>query len=89
MVVRLPTLEKKNPVKITKFKILIKSKNHDFPNSKTEEARTGFLTPKTKLAFTQLRQAFVEAPILYHFDPKRHIRIETDASSYAIGGLLS
>ncbi len=36
-----------------------------------------------------MRQAFLEAPILNHFDPERHIRIETDASSYAIGGVLS
>ena len=32
---------------------------------------------------------FFKAPILGHFDPKRHIRIETDASGYAIGGVLS
>ena len=34
-----------------------------------------FLTPKAKLAFTQLKQAFVEAPIFHHFDPKYHIWI--------------
>ena len=48
-----------------------------------------FLTPGAKLAFTELRQAFLKAPILHHFDPERHIRIETDASGYAIGGVLS
>ena len=48
-----------------------------------------FLTPGAKLAFTELRQAFLKALILYHFDPERHIWIETDASSYAIGGVLS
>ena len=32
---------------------------------------------------------FLKAPILHHFDPKCHIRIETDASGYAIGGVLS
>ncbi len=31
---------------------------------------------------------FVETPILNHFDPKRHIRIETDTSGYAIGEIL-
>ena len=36
-----------------------------------------------------MRQAFLKAPILHHFDPERHIRIETDASGYAIGGVLS
>ena len=41
-----------------------------------------------KLAFAELRQAFVKALILYHFDPEYHIRIETDVSRYAIGGVL-
>ena len=79
----------KNLAKTTKSKILVKSKNHDFPKSRPEEAGTGFLTPEARLAFTRLRQAFVEAPILHHFDPESHIRIETDASGYAIGGVLS
>ena len=48
-----------------------------------------FLTPDAREAFNQLRQAFTEAPILRHFDPECHIRIETDASGYAIGGVLS
>ena len=48
-----------------------------------------FLTPDARRAFTQLRQAFTEAPILRHFDSKRHIQIETNASGYAIGGVLS
>ncbi len=52
------------------------------------EARP-FLIPKAGLAFIRLRQAFTEALILHHFDPERHIRIETDASGYAIGGVLS
>ena len=51
--------------------------------------RLDFLTPGAKLAFTELRQAFLKAPILHHFDPERHIWIETDASGYAIGGILS
>ena len=36
-----------------------------------------------------MRQAFVEAPIVNYFDPKRHIHIETDVLGYAIGGILS
>ncbi len=36
-----------------------------------------------------MRQAFLKALILNHFDPERHIRIETDASGYAIGEVLS
>ena len=81
--------KRKNPVKTTKSKILVKSKNHNFPKSRPKEAGTGFLTPKASLAFTQLRQAFVEAPILHHFDPEICIKIETDASGYTIGGVLS
>ena len=48
-----------------------------------------FLTLRAKLAFTKLRQAFLEASILYHFDPEHHIRIETDVSGYAIYGVFS
>ena len=51
--------------------------------------KTSFLTSKAKLAFTQLWQVFTKAPILCHFDLKCHIRIETNVSSYAIGGILS
>ena len=32
---------------------------------------------------------FVEASILNHFDPERHIWIETDVFGYAISGILS
>ena len=39
--------------------------------------------------FAELRQAFIKVPILHHFDPECHIQIETDASGYAIGGVLS
>ena len=45
--------KRKNQAKMTKFKILVKSKNHDFPpNSKNKKAKMGFLTPKTRLTFT-------------------------------------
>ena len=49
----------------------------------------GFLTPKARLAFAQLKQAFVKAPIFYHFNPESHNRIEIDVLDYAIGGVLS
>ena len=48
-----------------------------------------FLTSRAKEAFSRLQKAFTKAPILKHFDPKRYIRILTDASKYAIGGVLS
>ena len=50
---------------------------------------TGYLTLDAKQAFTQLRQAFTEVPILQHFDPKCHIQIKTDGSGYIIGKVLS
>ena len=59
----------KNQAKTTKSKILGKSKSHDFsPNSKNRKAGTGFLTPKARLMFIQLRQAFIKASILHHFN---------------------
>ena len=57
--------------------------------SKSKTVGSNFLTPGAKLAFTKLRQAFLKASILHHFDLKRHIRIETDVLGYAIGGVLS
>ena len=51
--------------------------------------RSDFLTPKTRLAFTKLRQAFVKAPIFHYFDLKRYIRVEMNASGYAISRVFS
>jgi hypothetical protein len=45
--------------------------------------------PEEQLAFDQLKAAFVSAPVLRHFDPSRPIRVETDASGFAIAGILS
>ena len=50
---------------------------------------SNYLTPDANKAFNQLCQAFTEAPILQHFDPKQYIRIKTDKSGHAIGGVLS
>ena len=65
------------------------SKSKNSSKSKKAVGPSDFLTPGAKLAFTKLRQAFLKAPILHHFDPERHIRIETDVSDYAIGRVLS
>ena len=40
-------------------------------------------------AFEALQRAFGSAPMLRHFDPKRPIRVETDASKFAVGAILS
>ena len=66
-----------------------KSAKSDFTKPVRGVEEPSFLTPDAKWVFTQLRQAFTKAPILQHFDPKRHIRIKTDSSGYTIGGVLS
>ena len=40
-------------------------------------------------AFRRLRVAFTEAPILRHFDPSLPIKLETDASGFAVASILS
>ena len=50
---------------------------------------SNFLPFEAKLVFLRLKQAFTEVSILYDFDPERYIRIEIDASGYAISGILS
>ena len=48
-----------------------------------------FLTHDSRQAIIQLRQAFAKAQIFQHFDLEHYIRIETDASNYAIAGVFS
>ena len=40
-------------------------------------------------AFNDLKTAFTRAPVLHHWVPDRQITVETDASDYAIAGILS
>ena len=62
----------------------------DYPSfDHISHAVSNYLTPDAKKTFDQLRQAFTEALILQHFDPEQYIQVETDASGYAIGGVLS
>ena len=51
------------------------SKSGNSPNFNAKDSGLSFLTPKTRSAFNRLRLAFIEAPILWHFDPECHIRI--------------
>ena len=46
-------------------------------------------SPPQEAAFQQLKSAFQSAPVLAHFDPDHQIIIETDASDFAIGTILS
>ena len=48
-----------------------------------------FFIPRARPAFIELRQAFVKAPILHHFDLQYDIQIEINVSGYAIGGVFS
>ena len=40
-------------------------------------------------SFKELKKAFTSAPILRHFDPLKEVIIETDASNFALGCVLS
>ena len=44
---------------------------------------------EAEAAFTELKQRFTTAPILAHFDAQKPVIIETDASDFAIGAVLS
>ena len=44
---------------------------------------------KCEHAFQSLKKAFTSQPILLHFDPDRKTVVETDASDYVSGGILS
>jgi hypothetical protein len=46
-------------------------------------------TRAADLAFHKLKRAFTDAPILQHFDPSKPITLQTDASGFAIAGILN
>ncbi len=75
--------------KTAKSKKWIRAEKAEASRAKNLGQSGSFLTSEARKAFTELRQAFVKAPILNHFDPERHIRIGTDASGYAIDAILS
>ena len=47
-----------------------------------------FLNSNPKKVFNNFWLAFIKAPIFWHFDLESHIQIETNASDYAIDGVL-
>ena len=80
-------LSKSGKCKGKKSKKQSKSENsHIFGVTEFEPS---FLTPKARLAFNYLRVSFMAAPILRHYDLECQIQIKTDASGYAISGVLS
>src|SRR3954468_11170271 len=46
-------------------------------------------TEQCEAAFRGLKRQFTEAPVLAHYREDRETVLETDASMYAIGGVLS
>ncbi|RYO77870.1 hypothetical protein DL764_010172 [Monosporascus ibericus] len=50
---------------------------------------TGLFPDDAKAAFRQLKNAFSTAPVLSYYDPRRRTVLETDASDWASGGVLS
>ncbi len=74
---------------MAKSKKWIRAKKAEASRAKNLGQSGWFFTTNAKRVVTKLRQAFVEAPILNHFDSESHIQIQTDVSGYAIGGILS
>jgi transposase InsO family protein len=46
------------------------------------------MTDEAREAFQALKDAFTSAPMLRHYNPEKPIRVETDASGFAIAGVL-
>lgn len=46
-------------------------------------------TDSAEQAFTRLRDTFSAAPFLRHFDPEKKLRLETDASNFGLGAVLT
>jgi hypothetical protein len=56
---------------------------------KTNEILEWNANPRNQIAFDTPKKYFTEAPILQHFEPVWPVVIETDASDFAIGIVLS
>jgi hypothetical protein len=46
-------------------------------------------TPDMEKAFVDLKERFTTAPILTHYSPERQCIVETDASDFALGAVIS
>ena len=65
------------------------SKSGNSPIFDAKKNRPSFLTPKVRAVFNRLWLVFTKTPIFQHFDPKYHIWIKIDVSSYTISVMLS
>ncbi|KAF4627116.1 hypothetical protein G7Y89_g11043 [Cudoniella acicularis] len=45
-------------------------------------------TDEARKSFKALKEAFTTTPVLIHFNPEKRIRVETDASKFAIAGSI-
>ena len=64
----------------------------DLSNSKKKNQITpigGILTLEAQDVFNTLKTAFLQAPVLIHFDPEKPIWVKTEASGWAIGAILT
>jgi len=57
--------------------------------TKKEAGQEWKWNPEAEAAFQGLKRRFTSAPILAHFDATKPVIIETDASDFAIGAILS
>jgi len=57
--------------------------------TKKESGKEWAWNQEAEAAFRELKHRFTTAPILAHFDPKKPVIIETDASDFALGVVLS
>jgi hypothetical protein len=59
------------------------------PQQRREESQKLKLDQEAMEAFRKLKNAFLDVPILGHYDPSRQTKVEVDASRGAIAGILS
>ena len=57
--------------------------------TKKEPGKRWSWNEAAEAAFRELKHRFTTAPVLAHFDPTRPVILETDASDFAIGAVLS
>jgi len=53
------------------------------------EGKNWVWNPEAEADFEELKHRFTTAPVLAHFDAQRPVIIETDASNFSIGAVLS
>jgi len=57
--------------------------------TKKEKKEGSAWNQEAQAAFEELKQRITTAPILAHFDPTRRVTIESDASDFTLGAILS